>query len=63
MGESSTTLHLTVRPQWGVIVEPDLMVADVGSDAEFRCKVFPKEAAEGEFLALYKYNVMPSHGR
>ena len=43
MGESSTTLHLIVRSQWGVSVEPDLLVADFGSNAEFACKIYPKD--------------------
>ena len=43
MGESSTTLHLIVRSQWGVSVEPDLLVADFGSNAEFACEIYPKD--------------------
>lgn len=43
MGESSTTLHLIVRSQWGVSVEPDLLVADFGSNAEFACNIDSKD--------------------
>ena len=56
MGESSTTLHLIVRSQWGVSVEPDLLVADFGSNAEFACKVYPKDDVpthQGEYWSFY----------
>lgn len=43
IGESSTTLHLIVRPQMGVSVEPDLLVADFGSQAEFTCKIYAQD--------------------
>ena len=43
IGESSTTLHLIVRPQLGVSVEPDLLVADFGSHAEFSCKIYAQD--------------------
>ena len=43
IGESSTTLHLIVRPQLGVSVEPDLLVADFGSQAEFTCKIYAQD--------------------
>ena len=43
IGESSTTLHLIVRPQVGVSVEPDLLVADFGSQAEFTCKIYAQD--------------------
>ena len=41
MGESSTTLHLIVRSQWGVSVEPDLLVADFGSNAGRAWRTLP----------------------
>lgn len=37
MGESSTTLHLIVTSPRHVSVEPDLLVADFSSSAQFKC--------------------------
>ena len=48
MGESSTTLHLIVKTQLNVIVEPDLLVADFGSNAEFTCKAYRRDEDEEE---------------
>ena len=57
IGESSTTLHLIVRSQWGVSVEPDLLVADFGSNAEFACKVQSRDERvtqeAGEFIFFH----------
>ena len=36
-------MHLIVRPQLGVSVEPDLLVADFGSQAEFSCKIYAQD--------------------
>ena len=48
VGESSTTLHLIVKTQLNVIVEPDLLVADFGSNAEFTCKAYRRDEDEEE---------------
>ena len=48
VGESSTTLHLIVKAQLNVIVEPDLMVADFGSNAEFTCKAYHKDGPDDD---------------
>ena len=57
MGESSTTLHLIVKTQLNVIVEPDLLVADFGSNAEFTCKAYRRDEDEEESQGEKKQSV------
>ncbi len=48
MGEASSNVHLSVKSEWGVSVTPDLLVADVGSDAKFSCDIFSRDSNKGK---------------